>query len=439
MHTQTLRLREDFQSNFLNGLWPLTHVGEYEGEIVAANILGEPREANYEAVPRAVYTDPQAAAVGATEARFSGTAPVSDVSKTATYTHAYAESNGFLTLLSDGERLTGAYALGPEAGEWLQQATLAIRARVPIEVLSDTIQPFPTFSQIYVVALKALRGEIAAAGQSAGQEPGRGTVRFMNRHAAAELESGQAADPPVRPDETMGSESKRVAIITGASQGIGAGLTDAFRRAGYAVVATSRSIPRSAESDFLTVQGDITDVETAQRVVEQALDRFGRIDSLINNAGVYIGKPFTEYTPDDYAAIADVNLAGFFHITQRAIRQMVTQGNGHIVNITTSLVDQADSKRPSALASLTKGGLAAVTRSLAIEYASRGVRVNAVALGVIKTPVHDPESYDGLAGLHPLGRVGDISDVVDGILYLERATFVTGEILHIDGGQAAGH
>ena len=173
--------------------------------------------------------------------------------------------------------------------------------------------------------------------------------------------------------------------------------------------------------------------------MEQALDRFGRIDSLINNAGIFIGKPFTEYTLDDFAAITAVNLAGFFHITQRVIRQMVAQGSGHIVNITTSLVDHADSKRPSALASLTKGGLAAVTRSLAIEYASRGVRVNAVAPGVIKTPVHDAASYEGLAGLHPLGRVGEISDIVDGILYLERATFVTGEILHIDGGQAAGH
>ena len=144
----------------VTGIWPLTHVGKYQGEVVAANILGEPREANYEAVPRVVYTDPQAAAVGATEARFSATAPVSEVAKTATYTHAYAESNGFLTLLSDGERLTGAYALGPEAGEWLQQATLAIRARVPLDVLRDTIQPFPTFSEIYVDALKALHGEI---------------------------------------------------------------------------------------------------------------------------------------------------------------------------------------------------------------------------------------------------------------------------------------
>ena len=147
----------------VTGVRLLTHVGKYQGEVVAANILGEPREAHYEAIPDVVYTDPQAASVGATEATFSGTAPVSGVAKTATYTHAYATSNGFLTLLSDGERLTGAYALGPEAGEWLQQATLAIRARVPIEVLRDVIQPFPTFSEIYVDALKALRNEIAAA------------------------------------------------------------------------------------------------------------------------------------------------------------------------------------------------------------------------------------------------------------------------------------
>jgi pyruvate/2-oxoglutarate dehydrogenase complex dihydrolipoamide dehydrogenase (E3) component len=151
----------------VNGIWPLTHVGKYEGEVVAANILGEPRQASYEAVPRVVYTDPQAAAVGKGDDRFSATAPVAEVAKTATYTRAYAESNGFLTLLSDGERLTGAHALGPEAGEWMQQATLAIRARVPLEVLRDTIQPFPTFSEIYVAALKSLRGEIVAAREPA--------------------------------------------------------------------------------------------------------------------------------------------------------------------------------------------------------------------------------------------------------------------------------
>ena len=234
------------------------------------------------------------------------------------------------------------------------------------------------------------------------------------------------------------SSQRRVAIVTGASQGIGAGLVKGFRESGYAVVGTSRSIGASDDRDYLTVAGDIAQPDTAQRVVDQALSRFGRVDTLINNAGIFIGKPFTDYTVDDFAAITTVNLAGFFHVTQRAIAQMVGQSGGHVVNVSTSLVDHAGSDRPSALTVLTKGGLAAVARSLAIEYASRGVRVNAVSLGVIQTPVHDPASYAGMAALHPLGRLGKVSDVVDGILYLENATFVTGEILHIDGGQSAG-
>jgi NAD(P)-dependent dehydrogenase (short-subunit alcohol dehydrogenase family) len=229
-----------------------------------------------------------------------------------------------------------------------------------------------------------------------------------------------------------------VAIITGASQGIGAGLVAGYRGAGYAVVGVARSLPSDDDDDYAAVAGDIADAETARHAVDQALDRFGRIDALINNAGIYIGKPFTQYTLEDYAAITAVNLTGFFHITQLAIKQMVEQHSGHVVNISTSLVDHADSRRPSALPALTKGGLVAASRSLAIEYASHGVRVNAVSLGVIKTPAHDPASYKQLEGLHPLGRVGEISDVVDAILYLERAAFVTGETLHVDGGQAAG-
>ena len=231
--------------------------------------------------------------------------------------------------------------------------------------------------------------------------------------------------------------AQKVAVVTGASQGIGAGLVAAYRKAGYAVVGTARSMPASGESDFLAVDGDITDAATAQRVVECALDRYERIDTLINNAGIFIGKAFTDYTLEDYTAMTAVNLTGFFHITQRCIRQMLTQGSGHVVNITTSLVDQPDRMRPSALTSLTKGGLAAVTRALAIEYAARGIRINAVALGVIRTPIHDAASYAGMEA--PVGRVGEISDVVEGILYLENTTFVTGEVLHIDGGQAAGH
>ena len=199
---------------------------------------------------------------------------------------------------------------------------------------------------------------------------------------------------------------------------------------------TSRSIaPPSDAPDYLTVKGDVADPDTAERVVAATLDRFGRIDTLINNAGLFIGKPFTEYTADDFAAITAVNLGGFFHITQRAIARMADQGSGHVVNVSTSLVDHPDRERPSALAVLTKGGLEAATRALAIEYAPRGVRVNAVSLGVIKTPAHDPESYAGMETLNPLGRLGEVGDVAAGILYLERATFVTGTILHIDGGR----
>ena len=167
--------------------------------------------------------------------------------------------------------------------------------------------------------------------------------------------------------------------------------------------------------------------------------RFGHIDTLVNNAGIFIAKPFTQYTEADYAAILGVNLTGFFNITQLAIAEMEKQGSGHVVQITTSLVDNAIAGVPSVLASLTKGGLNAATKSLAIEYARRGIRVNAVALGIIKTPMHPVETYVQLAALHPLGRMGEISDVVDAILYLESASFVTGEIVHVDGGQSAGH
>jgi NAD(P)-dependent dehydrogenase (short-subunit alcohol dehydrogenase family) len=233
--------------------------------------------------------------------------------------------------------------------------------------------------------------------------------------------------------------SGKVAIITGASQGIGAGLTKAYRERGYAVIGTARSIGRSEDPDIVTVEGDIADPDTAQRIVGAAIERFGRIDTLINNAGIYIGKPFTEYTFEDFNALIAVNLVGFFHITTRTIKHMLDRGGGHVVNVSTMLVEQADSGIPAALSVLTKGGLVAVTKSLAIEYASRGLRINAVSLGVIKTPMHDASSHAGMGALHPVDRVGEIEDVVGGVLYLESAPFVTGEVLHIDGGQSAGH
>ncbi len=238
---------------------------------------------------------------------------------------------------------------------------------------------------------------------------------------------------------TSPPEPRKVVIVTGASQGIGAGIARGFLGLGYRVVATSLSISPSDAADVHTVQGDISQVETAQRIVEETLDRFGRIDTLINNAGIFIGKPFLDYTDDDFAAMTAVNLDGFFHLTQRVVRHMAEQGRGHVVNITTSLVDHARVASPSALASLTKGGLDAVTRSLATEFAARGVRVNAVAPGVVKTPTIAGADYEELAAQHPLGRMAEISDIVQGVIYLEQATFVTGETLHIDGGQAAGH
>jgi NAD(P)-dependent dehydrogenase (short-subunit alcohol dehydrogenase family) len=235
------------------------------------------------------------------------------------------------------------------------------------------------------------------------------------------------------------SADRKVAVITGASQGIGAGLVKAYRERGYRIVATSRSIEASDDDDVLAVAGDIANRRTAERVISEGVARFGRIDTLINNAGIFIGKPFTGYSEADFAAILGVNTAGFFHTTQLAIAQMEKQGSGHVVQVTTSLIDHADSSVPSALASLTKGGLNAVTRSLAIEYARSGIRVNAVALGVIKSSMYPVSSYPQLDVLHPIGHMGEISDVVGGVLYLESAGFVTGEILHIDGGQSAGH
>ena len=240
--------------------------------------------------------------------------------------------------------------------------------------------------------------------------------------------------------KVVGEQDRKVAIITGGSQGIGAGLVAGYRRRGWAVVATSRTIKPDGDPAVLAVDGDIAEAATADRIISEALGRFGRIDTLINNAGVYISKPFTDYTVEDYAAVVGVNLTGFFGLTQRVIVEMLKNEGGHIVNISSTLVDYADSSTPSVLTSLTKGGLASATKSLAIEYAARGIRVNAVSLGIIQTPVHPAESYAGLgAQLPPVGHVGQVNDVVDGILFLESSTFITGEILHIDGGQIAGH
>ena len=235
----------------------------------------------------------------------------------------------------------------------------------------------------------------------------------------------------------MGAERK-VVVVTGASQGIGAGLVRGFLDRGYQVVANSRSIKPDASAEVLAVAGDIAEPGVAERVIGAAVEKFGRVDTLVNNAGIFVAKPFTEYTEADFAKVMSVNVAGFFYVSQQAVRQMLKQGGGHIVNMTTSLVRQPMKGVPAAMASLTKGGLDAVTRALAIEYADKNIRVNAIAPGIIETPMHAPETHDFLAELHPLGRMGEVQEVVDAVLYLESAGFVTGETLHVDGGAHAG-
>jgi NAD(P)-dependent dehydrogenase (short-subunit alcohol dehydrogenase family) len=239
----------------------------------------------------------------------------------------------------------------------------------------------------------------------------------------------------------MTAAEQKVAIITGASQGIGAGLLAGYRERGWAVVANALKIEPTDDPDVLTVPGDVADPATADRIVSGALERFGRVDTLVNNAGVFVAKPFTDYTAADYNLVTGVNLAGFLWLTQRVIPDMLTRRSGHIVNLSAVVAERADSNEPSLLAALTKGGLAAATRSLAVEYASRGIRVNAISPSVVRTPMHPAEAYAPEAlgtQLPPIGRAGEVSDVVGGILFLESAPFVTGEVLHIDGGLHAG-
>jgi NAD(P)-dependent dehydrogenase (short-subunit alcohol dehydrogenase family) len=239
----------------------------------------------------------------------------------------------------------------------------------------------------------------------------------------------------------MTQREQRVAIVTGGGRGIGAGLVAGYRGQGWAVVANSLKIKPSDDPDVLTVAGDVADPATAEQVVGQGLERFGRIDTLVNNAGVFLSKPFTDYTAHDYALVTSVNLAGFFYMTQRVIPEMLKLGGGHIVNVSAAVAEYADSQSPSVLAALTKGGLAAATKALAVEYARRGIRVNAVAPGVTVTSMHPAEDYAQMSPdeYPPMGRLAQVSDIVGGILSLEAQPFVTGVVLPVDGGYLAGH
>jgi NAD(P)-dependent dehydrogenase (short-subunit alcohol dehydrogenase family) len=230
------------------------------------------------------------------------------------------------------------------------------------------------------------------------------------------------------------ADTQRVAIVTGASHGIGAGLVAGYRGLGYRVVATSRSLAPATDDHVLAIPGDIRDRATAKKVVAIAKERFGRVDTLVNNAGVFVTKPFVEFTQEDFDAVTGTNVTGLFHMTQVVLAELLAQQSGHIVNITGGSMAIVD--LPVCLQALTKGGVNALTKSLAIEVAPRGVRVNAVAPGVIKTPMHAQPWLDAMAKRHEPVRVGEVKDIVDAVLYLESAPFVTGEILHVDGGQS---
>jgi NAD(P)-dependent dehydrogenase (short-subunit alcohol dehydrogenase family) len=234
---------------------------------------------------------------------------------------------------------------------------------------------------------------------------------------------------------------RKVVIITGASRGIGAALVKRFRELEYGIVGTARSVVSSqagSDSETLMIAGDIGERDTAVRVVEVTMERFGRIDTLINNAGIFIPKPFLEYSVRDFTAIIGVNLAGFFHISQLAASRMLQAGAGHIINISAAIARQPLLAVPTALTVLTKGGLDAVTHALSIEFAARGVRVNAVSPGVVRTSMHRPEALQAFTALQPMGRVGETEDIVDAVTYLEQAPFVTGANLRVDGGAFTG-
>jgi len=240
----------------------------------------------------------------------------------------------------------------------------------------------------------------------------------------------------------MNSNHRQTALITGASSGIGLGLTKGFRAAGFNVVANSRRVTSAgtltAADDLLLVDGDVGEPSTARKLIETAEQRFGTIDVLINNAGIFVPKPFVDYTPEDFQRVVSTNLAGFFYLSQQAARHMLQNGGGQIINISTTLAVQPIAGVTAALTSLTKGGLDSVTRGLAIEYATAGIRVNAVAPGIVDTPMHKAEHHESLKRLHPIPRLCTVEEIVEATLFLVRAPFITGEVLYVDGGAHAG-
>ncbi len=400
----------------VTGLWPLTHVGKYQGDVVASNILGAPREANYEAVPRAVYTDPQAAAVGSGTGLFTVSVPLAEVAKTATYTHAYAESKGFLTLVSDGDRLTGAYALGPDAAEWLQQATLAIRAHVPLDMLADTIQPFPTFSEIYVAALKALRQDIATARRRIGT----GSPISV---------AGPAQREPALLGQTV--------VVIGGSAGIGLETARLASAEGAAVILTGRNGERLQQAaDELGAQRTATfDVHDPA-----ALDAFfTSLAAPVDHVMVTAGRPY-------YAPLAAMD----FEEARRAIDATpmmmlgIARHADKLRHGGTLLFMSGTAARHTGVGfgiiSALTAALPALTANLALEIAP--VRVNLIAAGFVDTPLsasllgeHLDERRAELRATLPIGRVVGPADVAALAVHIMANTALTGATYDVDGGQ----
>lgn len=412
----------------VNGIWPLTHVGEYEGEVVAANILGQPRPANYDAVPRVVYTDPQAAAVGAVEARFSATTPVSEVSRTATYTHAYAESNGFLTLLSDGERLTGAFAFGPEAGEWMQQATVAIRASVPLDILRDTIQPFPSFSEIYAAALKALHREIVASRQPIAPSIAFGDLYCGESMTAANVDPTQPQSP------LLG----QTVVVIGGSSGIGLETARQARAHGAEVVLTGRDPERlrdaAAQVDASrTAAFDATDVAQLERF-------FQELPTPIDHVMVTAGSPH-------YAPLADMDLAEASRAFGDRLAMSLAVAKFSTTKVrprgTLLFIGGTGGRRPGvglAIVATLTAALPALTATLALEVAP--VRVNLIAPGFVDTPLsasilgdHLEDRRNQLRAKLPIRRVVGPVDVAALAIHIMSNEALTGATYDVDGGQ----
>ena len=395
----------------VTGVWPLTHVGEYEGDVVAENIAGDGRPANYEAVPRVTYTDPQAAAVGAVEDRYSATTALTDVPKTATYTHAYAESTGFLTLLSDGERLTGAYAVGPEAGEWLQQATLAIRAHVPLVVLSDTIQPFPSFSGIYDTAVKALRTEVA-------------------KHA--QRRSGSEHDGAMT-NELAG----QTVVLIGGSAGIGLETARRARAEGAEVVLVGRNPERlrKAADDVGARQTAALDA-TDGAALKGFFDGLDRVDHVLITAGGPHYVPLLEMTADQVHESLGDHVVMALDVARSAAPKMRPGGTLVLMGGTGGRKIQ----KGLGLFAAATAVLPPFTATLALELAP--VRVNLIAAGFVDTPLSASllgdqldERRDELRATLPIGRVVGPADVAALAVHLMTNTALTGATFDIDGGQ----